>query len=793
MSINNSFDEIPGTSLATASPGDGDAVSGVVDSFNLDPFAVHGYSPATHTHTVRPEPDRNRLYAWMTQPAVQADPTEAPEIPPPPTFGPPVKTDPFDVNGFYNEVQTIFENLHRLLEPGQVAELRAIKVSTVSYSFPHTVSGYFDHDHLQEMAATASQLSSDSKGVYVTLNVVRPDLLARHNNRVGVAKEGETTKDNEILSRRWLLIDLDPQRPSGTSATDEEKTRAWVKIHAIREFLRELSWPDPILADSGNGYHLLYSIDLPANDDGLVKRLLQALAKKFDDDFVEVDQRVFNPSRITKLYGTEVRKGDSIPLRPHRWSGIIDSPSPLIRVPKEQLEALAGAVLPKPTNTPAMTAAPIKSVGSAVERAKAYLQKLPAAVSGQDGHNKTFHAACILIHGFDLSPTDALPLLQEWNKACCPPWSEGELAHKLESAYNQTGERGYLLSKSADSPTVVGSGFEKSIMDSRQLDEADIKNEFLVRHMVVAKQLCVLGGPKKALKTSIAIDLAISISTGKPFLNKFAIPKPGKVLMCSGESGSATLRDTARRICLDKQLKLSSCDIMWADSVPRLSNLADQSALSNAIQQYKFAAVIIDPLYLALHSPESRVNHGNLYDIGPLILRAAQACVPLGATPILLHHTKTSLRGNRSFDGQPLGLEDLTYSGVGEAARQWLIVSRQKEYEPEKGVHSLWLNSGGSAGHGAIHSLVVEEGVVNSQLGGRTWKVSVLPQAKAIEEDLEKKEPEKRGSKGPQAGRGQGSNSKGSRERQVRQNHAGHLSRSRYRGKAVSVDSLGAG
>ena len=50
--------------------------------------------------------------------------------------------------------------------------------------------------------------------------------------------------------------------------------------------------------------------DLPADDGGIVERILKALASRFDTDAVTIDTAVFNPSRITKVYGTVAKKGD---------------------------------------------------------------------------------------------------------------------------------------------------------------------------------------------------------------------------------------------------------------------------------------------------------------------------------------------------------------------------------------------------------------------------------------------------------------------------------------------------
>jgi hypothetical protein len=96
-----------------------------------------------------------------------------------------------------------------------------------------------------------------------------------------------------------------------------------------------------VVADSGNGYHLLYRVDLPTNDDQLVKRVLAALASRYNTNQVKIDEAVFNPSRIVKLYGTMARKGDSTSERPHRWSKVISLPKRLEAVPRELLEELA--------------------------------------------------------------------------------------------------------------------------------------------------------------------------------------------------------------------------------------------------------------------------------------------------------------------------------------------------------------------------------------------------------------------------------------------------------------------
>jgi hypothetical protein len=106
------------------------------------------------------------------------------------------------------------------------------------------------------------------------------------------------------------------------------------------------------MADSGNGWHLLYPLDLPNDKQTkeVVKGVLDGLASMFDDEKVKIDTAVHNASRITRLYGTMNRKGDEDTTHyPHRRSnmGGWDLPGWPIRlepaavVTREMLEAVA--------------------------------------------------------------------------------------------------------------------------------------------------------------------------------------------------------------------------------------------------------------------------------------------------------------------------------------------------------------------------------------------------------------------------------------------------------------------
>ena len=262
----------------------------------------------------------------------------------------------------------------------------------------------------------------------------------------------------------------------------------------------------------------------------------------------------------------------------------------------------------------------------------------------------------------------------------------------------------------APQPVYQAKEGQVEFMDSRTFAAKDYRRSWLVEQILVAGQPAVIGGPKKSLKTSLAIDLAISIGSGTSFSGKFAVPRRHRVAVMSGESGEATIQETAQRICRAKGVSLErDCRVIWTFELPRLNDEEYRQKLTAMLREKKVKLVILDPLYLCLFDGSPHLSASNIYDVGPLLLRAARTCLDAGATPVVIHHATKSGGKQAASTAKPLELDDLMFSGIGEFARQWLLISRTAPYRPSSGEHKLIMAVGGSAGHSGCWDVRIQE------------------------------------------------------------------------------------
>ena len=228
----------------------------------------------------------------------------------------------------------IFKDNHELVE------IRVLDPNTRK-----TYSGYFT-----DIETLLSAIKPyDKCALYFTLNKIDDACYSREQHDKISTKVKATTSDNEILSRKWCLIDVDCEKPSDTNSTNEEKELAKVVVNNVYKFLRDEGFEKPVICDSANGYHLLYKQDMQSTSANteVMKKFLQVLDMYFSNEKVKIDCSTYNASRICKLYGTYSRKGSNTKDRPQRMSYILQVPTEVKITPNEYFEKVA-SYLPEP-------------------------------------------------------------------------------------------------------------------------------------------------------------------------------------------------------------------------------------------------------------------------------------------------------------------------------------------------------------------------------------------------------------------------------------------------------------
>jgi hypothetical protein len=194
---------------------------------------------------------------------------------------------------------------------------------------------------------------------------------------------------------------------------------------------------------------------------------------------------------------------------------------------------------------------------------------------------------------------------------------------------------------------------------------------WLIQGLWPADAYGVLAAQEKAGKTWAALDLAVSVACGRAWLDHFACPNPGPVLVFLGEGGErATVRRieaiaTAKGIDLDQladQLRLCF-------RVPRLAAPgagSELAAIQAELAARPAALVILDPLYLAA----AGASGSNLYDMGAVLQAIQGVCQAAGCALLVVTHW------NKTGDGR--GADRI--SGAGPAAWARVICSVAVHY-----------------------------------------------------------------------------------------------------------------
>ena len=187
-----------------------------------------------------------------------------------------------------------------------------------------------------------------------------------------------------------------------------------------------------------------------------------------------------------------------------------------------------------------------------------------------------------------------------------------------------------------------------------RLVDRPLDQGWLVTGLWSEEAVGIIGGEPKCCKSFLALDLAVAVAAGIPCLRRFAVPRPGRVLLYAAEDALHIVRRRLDGICTAAGLAIADLDVQVITAPTlRLDIEADRARLDQTIATLKPRLLVLDP-FVRLHRIDENVSG----EVAPLLafLRELQRRHSLAVT--VVHHARKgagnmragqALRGSSEF------------------------------------------------------------------------------------------------------------------------------------------------
>ncbi len=176
---------------------------------------------------------------------------------------------------------------------------------------------------------------------------------------------------------------------------------------------------------------------------------------------------------------------------------------------------------------------------------------------------------------------------------------------------------------------------------------------YLVESLIVDQAIAMIPGPAKARKTWTALELAVSIHTGRPAFGEFAIPQPGPVIVVLEESGRAAFH--RRLSALARGNAIETPEFVGfhfaTNRGVRLDDHGWQEKLLKAAAAIEPRAIFLDPL---VRMKGAGRDENAEKEMGPVLEFMRELREQSGAAVVFVHHTGhigNHARGTSDFEG----------------------------------------------------------------------------------------------------------------------------------------------
>jgi len=192
-----------------------------------------------------------------------------------------------------------------------------------------------------------------------------------------------------------------------------------------------------------------------------------------------------------------------------------------------------------------------------------------------------------------------------------------------------------------------------TVLRPGNLPSRPAESRWLVENLWTDRSVGLVGGAPKSLKTFMALELALSVSTGTPCLGRFGVPRQGPVLLYAAEDSAGVIRERLESLARAHGASFDDLDMGIIDCpMLRIDQREMQQRLHATLKKYRPALLVLDP-FVRL----SRVDENCAREVASVLgyLRALQRHHDLSI--LVVHHARKSpaaapghsLRGSSDF------------------------------------------------------------------------------------------------------------------------------------------------
>lgn len=195
---------------------------------------------------------------------------------------------------------------------------------------------------------------------------------------------------------------------------------------------------------------------------------------------------------------------------------------------------------------------------------------------------------------------------------------------------------------------------ELPVQPAWRLAERPEQQHWLVTGLWADQAVGIIGGEPKCGKSFLALDLAVAVAAGTPCLRRFAVNRPGRVLLYPAEDALHVVRRRLEGICAASGHRLAQLDVqvITAPSL-RLDLDADRARLDETVARLKPRLLILDP-FVRLHRIDENVSG----EVAPLLAFLRELQRRHAVAVAVVHHARKgagairagqALRGSSEF------------------------------------------------------------------------------------------------------------------------------------------------